>query len=170
MIYDGREMEQRFLAVLDRQLEENLQKIRAVVEFMRQDELWWRPNESCNSVGNLLLHVCGNLSQWILAGVGGEMYDRRRAAEFAARGTEGKADLIARTTDVVGRCRSVVATATREQLLAVRQIQGTETDGLGALFHSVDHMGYHTGQIVYIGKELVGGRAEIEFYPHLRGK
>lgn len=163
-------MELHFLALADRQIEQNLQKIRAVVDLMREDEAWWRPNESCNSVGNLLLHLCGNLSEWILSGVGGELYERRRAAEFAARGTVTKAELMARLTDVVARCRSVLAAATKDQLIAPRQIQGTDTDGLGAIYHSVDHMGYHTGQIVLIGKQLVGGRAEIEFYPHLRGK
>jgi uncharacterized damage-inducible protein DinB len=167
--YDGG-MELRFLALADRQLEQNIQKIRAVVELMDEGEVWWRPNESCNSVGNLLLHLCGNLSQWILAGVGGELYERRRSAEFAARETERKAEILARLTDVVSRCRSVVATATREQLLGIRQIQGTETDGLGATFHAVEHMGYHTGQIIYIAKQLIGTRKEIEFYPQLRGK
>jgi uncharacterized damage-inducible protein DinB len=163
-------MELHLLGLADRQIEQNLQKIRAVVEVMSEDEVWWRPNESCNSVGNLLLHVCGNLSQWILAGVGGEIYERRRAGEFAARETVTKAELMARLTDVVARCRSVVASATKDQLIALRQIQGSETDGLGAIYHAVDHMGYHTGQVVFIGKQLVGGRAEIEFYPHLRGK
>jgi uncharacterized damage-inducible protein DinB len=163
-------MELHFLALADRQIEQNLQKICAVVELMSEDEVWWRPNESCNSVGNLLLHVCGNLSQWILAGVGGELYERRRPEEFTARETVTKAELLARLTDAVARCRSVLATATKDQLIALRQIQGSETDGLGAIYHSVDHMGYHTGQVVFIGKQLVGGRAEIDFYPHLRGK
>jgi uncharacterized damage-inducible protein DinB len=163
-------MELRFVALADRQLEQNFQKLRAVVELMSEEDLWWRPNDSSNSVGNLMLHVCGNLSQWILAGVGGELYDRRRAEEFAARGVASKAELLARLNDVVGRCRSVVGSATRDQLLPVRRIQGTETDGLGAIFHSVDHLTYHTGQIIYVAKLLMHGREEIEFYPHLRGK
>lgn len=163
-------MELSFVALAERQLEQSLQKIRACVEELREDELWWRPNEKCNAVGNLILHLCGNLSQWILAGVGGEIFDRRRAAEFEARETAGKAELLARLTDVVGRCRGIVAAATREQLIAPRRIQATETDGLGAVFHAVEHLSYHTGQIVFIAKQLAGHRSEIEFYPHLRGK
>jgi uncharacterized damage-inducible protein DinB len=163
-------MELSFVALAERQLEQSLQRIRACVEVMREDELWWRPNEKCNAVGNLILHLCGNLSQWILAGVGGELFDRRRAAEFEAREAAGKAELLARLTDVVGRCRGVVAAATREQLIAPRRIQATETDGLGAIFRAVEHLSYHTGQIVFIAKQLAGERTEIEFYPHLRGK
>ena len=164
------DMELRFVVVVDRQLEQSLQKIRTCVDALRDDELWWRPNESCNAVGNLILHVCGNLSQWILAGVGGELFERHRAAEFSARGTAGKAELLERLTDVVGRCRGVVATAARDQLIAARRIQDTDTDGLGAIFHAVEHMSYHAGQIVFIAKQLAADRTEIEFYPHLRGK
>jgi uncharacterized damage-inducible protein DinB len=164
-------MEARFLELADRELGRNLDKILACVGKLDDAQVWWRPHEGSNSVGNLLLHLTGNLSQWVLAGLGGRAFDRRRAEEFAARGSAaGKDEIVGRLADVVADCRKVLKELSASDLRAARTIQGDDTDGLGAIFHVVEHLGYHTGQIVLLAKELAGPRAEIEFYPHLRGK
>jgi uncharacterized damage-inducible protein DinB len=149
--------------------EQYLAKIRTCVQLLDEHELWWRPNDHCNSVGNLLLHLSGNLSQWILEGVGGEPFDRRRSAEFSARRTASGAELVERVEQVVGRCREVVLAVSADQLVARRSIQDVDTDVQGAIIHAVEHMSYHTGQIVFVCKQLAGERSDIEFYPRLRG-
>jgi len=146
---------------------EYLDKIEAAVEPLSEEQVWWRPNEASNSIGNLLVHLAGNLSQWVLEGLGGEPYERHRDAEFAARGGASKAELVARLRATVGRCRAVVAGLGADELARQRRIQGDEPDGYHALFHAVEHMSYHTGQIVLLAK--VHG-ARVDFYPQHRGE
>lgn len=153
-----------------RYLEEYLDKIRLAVERLTEDELWWRPGPGTNSAGNLILHLCGNLSLWILAGVGGRSYERRRSEELAADRSHGKGELLARLEEVVAACRGVLAGLAPEDLAREAAIQGYDTDLLGAVFHAVEHMSYHTGQIVWIAKELGAGGEPFELYPQHQGE
>src|SRR5215470_3429148 len=108
-------------------------KIRAAVEALPADSLWWRGNEQSNSVGNLLLHLNGNVRQWILGGVGRQQTDRHRAEEFAARTGPPAAALLDdldRTLDEVDR---VLARLTDADLLESRTIQGREITVLDAI-------------------------------------
>ncbi len=155
-------------AEADRLFAEYLDKIERSAGLLSAEQIWWRPDPSCNSVGNLLLHLCGNLSQWVLAGLGGRSFDRRRREEFAAKAGDDGAALIRRLREAVTACRAVVGDLSEEDLGRGLVIQGYSRTGFGALLHAVEHMSYHTGQIVAIAKQLVGGRTEIEFYPHLR--
>jgi uncharacterized damage-inducible protein DinB len=153
-----------------RQFTEYLRKITSCVNLLGEDEVWWRANPGCNPVGNLLLHLTGNLSQWVLAGLGGEGFDRDRAAEFSAAGGPDRDALLTRLGEVVSRAARVAESVSEGDLQRRLTIQGMERDGFGVLFHAVEHMGYHTGQIVHIAKQIAGTREEIEFYPHLRGR
>ncbi len=147
---------------------EYLDKIERTAGRLTPEQLWWRPNAACNSVGNLLLHLCGNLSQWVLAGLGGEGFERRRDEEFAAAGGADAAALLARLREVVLACRSLTERLTERDLERTMTIQGYTSTGFGVLLHAVEHMSYHTGQIVFVAKQLLGGPAEIEFYPQLK--
>lgn len=146
---------------------EYLGKIAAAVEPLTEEQVWWRPGEGSNSIGNLLAHLDGNLSQWVLAGLGGESYERHRDAEFAARGGVAKAVLLERLRATVGRCCAVAARLTADDLARLHRIQTYELDGRRALFHTVEHMSYHTGQIVLLAK-LHG--VPLDFYPQHRGE
>jgi uncharacterized damage-inducible protein DinB len=146
---------------------EYLGKIAAALEPLGEEQVWWRPDEGSNSVGNLLAHLDGNLSQWVLAGLGGEPYERHRDAEFAARGGASKAELLAHLRATVERCCAVAARLTDDDLARPHRIQKYELDGARALFHTVEHMSYHTGQIVLLAK-LHGAR--LDFYPQHRGE
>ncbi len=149
-------------------LEQYLNKIRYCVALLDEDEVWRRPVAGSNSIGNLLLHLAGNLSLWVLDSLGGEHHLRQRSLEFSAERTLDKTELVARLAEVVERCCEVTAGLTENQLAHELSIQGYSTDGRGALFHAVEHMSYHTGQIVYWTKVMTAGRAEIEFYPQHR--
>ena len=148
--------DQRFLELSAGHLGEYAEKIRRSTEGISEEQVWWRPNEASNSVGNLLLHLRGNLSQWILDALGGVAYERKRDLEFSAREASGKADLLARLSEVVVSCQQVIRNLTAEQLTAPRQIRGDDVDGVEAVYHVVEHMSYHTGQIAFVSKQLSG--------------
>jgi uncharacterized damage-inducible protein DinB len=148
--------DQRFLELSADYLDEYAKKIRRSAEALSEEQIWWRPNQASNSIGNLLLHLCGNLSQWVLASLGGMAYERQRDAEFSALGGTGKAALLARLDQVVASCQAVIRGLPAEQLLARRQIQRNDVDGYEAVYHAVEHMSYHTGQIASFAKELAG--------------
>jgi uncharacterized damage-inducible protein DinB len=153
-----------------RYLEEYLDKIRLALAELDEEQVWWRPAPGTNSAANLLLHLCGNLSLWILAGAGGRPYQRHRGGEFAAQGGFTKAELVERLTRVVGDCREVLAALDAGDLGRPLEVQGYETDLLSAVVHGVEHMSYHTGQIVWIAKQLRAGTAPFEFYPRHSGE
>lgn len=158
----------RLLRRAESYLQEYLDKIRACVELLSDEQVWWRPHAGSNSAGNLILHLCGNLSQWVVAGLGGAAPARQRSLEFAARGGVDKQELLDRLSRVVASCRETLAGLAEDDLSASRRIQGIDTDGLGALMHAVEHMSYHTGQIAFITKQLLGEGHTIEFYPQHR--
>jgi uncharacterized damage-inducible protein DinB len=160
--YDGPMNDQRFLDLSAGYLDEYARKIRKSAEGLSEDQLWWRPNPASNSIGNLVLHLCGNLSQWVLASLGGVPYERQRDAEFSARGGKSKATLLDRLDHVVASCRTVIRSLPAAELLALRTIRGDEVDGVEAVYHAVEHMSYHTGQIASFAKELAGRDLDLD--------
>jgi uncharacterized damage-inducible protein DinB len=163
-------MHDRFLETSAEFLGTFLRRIQDCVARLSEDEVWWRPNPAVNSVGNLLLHLHGNLSQWILDGLAGARFERHRDHEFAEEGPLRKAELLARLERAVAECQRVVRGLSPEELVAPREIQGYRTDGVYTVQHVVEHMSYHTGQIVQTTKALRGPEEGIEFYPQLRGQ
>lgn len=158
------------LAQLDRDLALYLEKIRRCAGLLDDEQLWWRPNPRSNSVGNLILHLCGNLSQWLLAGVGGQPDERRRSLEFSADRVSGGAELVERLAAVVGASRELLERLNEAELAAGREIQGHASDGLRAVLHAWEHMSYHTGQIVLLTKQQIDDDVPLDFYPQLRGR
>jgi uncharacterized damage-inducible protein DinB len=151
-----------------RYLEEYVAKIRFAVERLPPERLWWRPAEGCNSAGNLLLHLCGNLSLWLLKSVGGEDFTRDRAGEFAATGGADGPELVARLEAIVGRCTALLRRLGDADLARALVVQGYDTDVLGVVFHAVEHMSYHTGQILWLLKQALPAGERVELYPQHR--
>ena len=146
-----------------------LVKITAAMDELTDDQIWWRPNDASNSVGNLVLHLCGNARQWIVAGVGGAPDARERAKEFAERGPIARgplAALLERTlADVDARLadleRAVGDAGSDAPLQRACTPQGFSQTVLDAVFHVVEHFSYHTGQIVLLAKWHAGGRIRL---------
>jgi uncharacterized damage-inducible protein DinB len=161
---------QRFTELSAHYLDQYLSRIRACVAMLSEDEVWWRARPEANTIGNLLLHLHGNLSLWVLNALGGQPFERHRSAEFAADRSASKTEMLERLAATVASCRAVIAGMDDQALAAPRKIQGYDTDGLGALYHVVEHMSYHTGQIVFVTKQIAGGREAIEFWPQHRGE
>jgi len=137
-------------------MQQYLPWLRACLEKLSEEEVWWRPNAQSNSAGNLILHLCGNIRQWIIHGVGGALDERQRAAEFAERGPIPKAELLAQLEATLAEVEQVLQRVTAEELAQPRQIQGLDQTVLSAIFHVVEHFSYHTGQIIYLTKMRTG--------------
>ncbi len=136
--------------------EDYVPKIRRALERMPEEDLWWRPNEASNSVGNLLLHLAGNIRQWIVSGVGGAPDARHRQAEFDAAEGQGGAALLERLEAAVTDAAAVLAELDPARLGEEIRIQGHETTVLKAICHAVEHFSMHTGQILWIAKARAG--------------
>jgi|KBSSwiStaDraftv2_1062776.scaffolds.fasta_scaffold29247_3 uncharacterized damage-inducible protein DinB len=144
-----------------------LPKIRAALDVVPEADLWWRPNENANSIGNLLLHLAGNIRQWVVSGVGGAPDRRDRASEFARREPIPRAALLALITEAVLEADSVLASTDPASLGERRAVQGRTVTLLEAIYHAVEHFGMHTGQIVYIAKLRSG--VDLGFYQLVDG-
>jgi uncharacterized damage-inducible protein DinB len=138
-------------------------KIRAAVEVMPADRLWWRPNEQSNSIGNLLLHLSGNVRQWIVSGVGGRPDVRKRNMEFAARGGATAAGMLDGLDATLREVDEVLRALLPGELLERRLIQGRDTTVFEAVYHVVEHFAGHTGQIIWIAK-MASAPGAVKFY------
>ena len=137
-------------------------KILAAIERLSDADLWWRPNDASNSVGNLILHLAGNVRQWIVGGVGGAPDHRERALEFSRRDPLTRAELLNTLERAVRDADAVLGTLPTAALGEQRLIQGREVTVLAAVYHVVEHFSTHVGQIVLIVKQRSG--ADLGFY------
>jgi len=146
-------------------LEQYWPRLRKAVEMLSDEQVWWRPNEASNSIGNLILHLNGNIWQWLVASFNRLDDERDRPAEFNAVGDLSAADLLARLGQTLEEAAKVLARLTQEELLATWHIQGYTVSGLAAVYQVVEHFGLHYGQIVYITKMQEG--RDLGFYSEL---
>lgn len=128
-------------------------------------QVWWRPANSLNSVANLVLHVCGNLTQWILIDTHGTADNRDRDAEFAAVGGHTKEDLRESLDGTLDEVRLAIGSVSAEQLLLPRVIQGFNVTRLGAIVHSVTHFVGHTHQAIQVTRLQLGKTYRFEWSP-----
>jgi hypothetical protein len=142
-----------------------LARIRHCLGQLTDEQVWWRPRPGLNSVGNLVLHLCGNLRQWVVVGLGGGTDSRDRPAEFAERGPIPKAELLRRLEAVVDEARAVLARQTAGRLLEARRVQGFDVTGLAAVFDSVPHFRGHTQEIVGLTRLQLGDAYRFAWAP-----
>src|SRR5215469_1049142 len=154
-----------FLAESRQTLAGSLKKIVNCLTQLDDEDLWWRQHESHNSIQNVVLHLCGNVRQWIVHGVGGEPDVRHRPNEFSDRQPLAKAELLARLQGTLTQADRVLAGLPPERLLDARRIQGFETTVLAAIFDSVSHFVGHTHQIVYITRLRLGDAYRFQWEP-----
>ena len=130
----------------------HLPRIERCLRMLSEKEIWWRPNSSSNSVGNLVLHLNGNVRQWIIAGLGCRPFSRERDKEFSERGPISRRRLAARLKTTVREACRIIGDLTTEDLKRQHAIQGFQMAGLRALLHVTEHFAFHAGQIIYVTK------------------
>ena len=141
---------------------EYVPKIRGALAVISDDDCWWRGHETDNSIGNLVLHLSGNIRQWIYHTLGGHEYARDRDREFSERNRIPKAELIAHLEQAVMDADEVLKDFPTEKLHRQYHIQIYNVTGFEAILHVTEHFSYHTGQIIYIAK-LRSGK-DLKFY------
>lgn len=140
-------------------------RMRACVESVSDEQVWWRPNDACNSVGNLLLHLNGNVYQWLVASFNRLEDGRNRPAEFAERQEMPRAALLQKLGATLDEAAAVLSRLTEADLVQTFEIQGYTVTGLDAVYQVVEHFGLHHGQIIYVTKMLRG--EDLGFYREL---
>ena len=140
-------------------------RMRQCVESLTTEQIWWRPNAESNSIGNLMLHLNGNVRQWLIDSFNGSASARDRPSEFAAQGGVDAPTLIHTLGATVQEATDVLARLTEADLVRTFDIQGYSVTGVHAVYHVVEHFGMHYGQIVYITKQIRG--EDLGFYREL---
>lgn len=140
-------------------------RLRVCVEPLTFEQVWWRPNTASNSIGNLILHLNGNVRQWLVVSFNRQADDRNRPAEFAAEDGMGAVQLLEKLGSTMNDASEVLARLTEADLIAPFEIQGYHVSGLEAVYQVVEHFGLHYGQIAYIAKSLSG--RDLGFYREL---
>lgn len=140
-------------------------RLKTCVESLSVEQIWWRPNKASNSIGNLILHLNGNVTQWLVASFNKDEDRRNRPEEFAALGGISAAELLSRLGATIAEAEKVLNRLTVEELLAEYEIQGYHVRGLDAVYQVIEHFGLHYGQIAYITKSLSG--QDLGFYREL---
>ncbi len=140
-------------------------RLKECVAPLTQEQVWWRPNPASNSIGNLLLHLNGNVGQWLVASFNKNEDKRNRPAEFSAQSGLTTVELLALLGATVNEASKVLARLTADELLAPYVIQGYHVRGLDAVYQVVEHFGMHYGQILYIAKAQTA--RDLGFYKEL---
>lgn len=147
-----------------------LPRIVRCLEELSPEQIWWRPNPASNSVGNLVLHLMGNVRQWIMGGLGGAPDVRERDKEFAERGPLPRRVLVGRLRRTVKEACRVLRKLSAEDLAHDYSIQGFRVRGFAAAFHVAEHFSHHAGQIILMTKMLTGRDLEFTHLPGDRRK
>jgi hypothetical protein len=121
-------------------------------ELLTDEEIWWRPNDASNSMGNIVLHLCGNVRQWIISGLGGSEDTRQRDLEFSEKGPIPRDILLAKLRGTVNEASRVIANLSAKDLSKTYEIQGYRAAGVDVLVRIPAHFAYHAGQVVYFAK------------------
>ena len=149
----------------DRLMNRQWPSMKACVAPLTEEQVWWRPNEASNTIGNLLLHLNGNITQWLVDSFDRNEDRRDRPAEFAADRGLTAAELLQRLGATLDKAAKVLDRLTTEELLAPYEIQGYKVRGLDAVYQVVEHFAQHYGQVAYITKSLLG--KDLGFYRDL---
>jgi len=158
-------VESLFLEVSAAKLLEFLGRIEACLAKLTDDQIWARGHETNNAVGNLVLHLGGNVRQWVICGLGGEADRRDRDSEFEARGGRNAGELMAGIRSAAEQAVAVIRGLTTDQLTAGYSIQSYAVSGVEIVYHVVEHFAQHTAQIIFATKMLV--QDDMGFYRHL---
>lgn len=161
----AQDVSQAALSAARESLANGMKKIEHCLAQLTDEQVWWRPREEMNSIANLMLHLAGNMRQWIVSGVGGAPDVRNRPEEFSDRSGEPKSVLLAKLVDVIHECDLTLARLDAEQLLSRRRIQGYDVTAMQAMFKVIPHFQGHVQEIIHITREQLGQAYRFDFVP-----
>jgi uncharacterized damage-inducible protein DinB len=151
-------MEEKFIKEFIEQsifiIDQNTPRITRCMNELEEEEIWKRPNNVSNSVGNLILHLCGNITQYIISSLGKAKDIRERDKEFSANSGYSKSELIEKLHTTIEKAKTVIQKMDGDNLLRKRIVQGFQYSGIGIIIHVTEHYSYHTGQVAFWTKLL----------------
>jgi len=143
-----------FVSQAIHRIDENTEKLATCMQELEESEIWKRPNAHSNSVGNIILHLCGNIRQYAISSLANNKDVRERDKEFSADGGYSGPDLLQKLTDTLDQAKNIIQNVTGEELLRKRKVQGYTHSGIGIIIHVTEHYSYHTGQVIFWTKLL----------------
>ena len=155
-----------FLRVARKELRQGCDRVCDCLGRLSAEQIWHRDHAIENSIGNLVLHLCGNVRQWIFSGVGGQPDDRDRDWEFSTREPLSAAALAERLSRTVDEADALLAAFPPESLTETRSIQVYDVTVLHAITHVLTHFAGHVGQIIWATKHLTG--QDLGYYGYLK--
>jgi hypothetical protein len=133
-----------------------LPRIERSIDGLSAESVWWRANAQSNSIGNLLLHLDGNVRQWIVSGIGGAADMRERQREFDATGGGTGSELFTKLRTTVGEADRILSALDPTSLLEHRHVQSYDVTVMRAIYAVIEHFSMHTGQIIMLAKVWKG--------------
>ncbi len=143
-------------------MSENLPRVKKCLNLLTTQQIWQRPNAQSNSIGNLILHLCGNITQYINASLGEEKDERNRDLEFTSTEKMNAEELYGKFEEVFLKAILIILKTDKKELLKSRKVQGFTLTGMGIILHVTEHLLYHVGQIAFYTKQLTN--TDLGFY------
>ena len=159
---DSKEFISEFIHHSLYRIEENTKRVNVCIHELSETEIWNRPNKNSNSVGNLILHLCGNITQYIISSLGKTEDKRQRDKEFSTENGYFKNDLLEKLNTTISKATNIIQNASEEELFRKRNVQGYFYSGIGIIVHVTEHYSYHTGQIIFWTKSVKN--KDLAFY------
>ena len=145
-------------------LKEGQRMIHLAMEKAKEEQLWLMPGKIGTPLGNQILHICGNMTQYAIASLTDTKDQRQRDSEFSTKGGFTKNELLQKLDHTVAQAIAAIENAPIEAFLNNRKVQGFEFSGVGVVLHAVEHFSYHVGQIAFWVKQL--NQLDLGFYTH----
>jgi uncharacterized damage-inducible protein DinB len=155
-------IKKEFIRDCVRHLNEYTKRVKICLDMLSEEQVWQKPNEASNSIANLMLHLCGNMTQYVLSSLGSRADLRERDKEFSAKGGFTKEQLFEKLSGVVHSVIEEIQIHDEESLLKTRTVQGFEKSGIAIILHITEHYSYHTGQIALLTKLMTN--EDLGFY------
>lgn len=147
------EFKNLFLLEIQRRLfKEGVTRLKKCLAQLTEEEIWHRPNANSNSMGNITLHLCGNVRQWVIAGLGGAKDIRHRQQEFDEKGPIPVEKMLQDLDALMEEVEELLNQTSAEDLLKTYSVQGFRESGISILVHVTEHFSYHVGQMTYYVK------------------
>ena len=160
--------EKEFLNETDRRIGTAHDRIIHCLTQLNEEHIWNRSRQNVNSIGIILQHLCGNLRQWIISGIGGDKDVRNRPLEFSDDSKLSKAELLAKFKGIINDCKNAIKNFDPSKILEVRQIQGFDRSVLRAIYGTITHLEFHAGQIMYQTRLLLGEQYTLNWVPQTK--
>lgn len=155
-----------FITAAVARLRQQESRIHDCLSRLTEDQIWSRGNENSNSIGNLVLHLVGNLGQWVVSGLGGQPDNRDRDSEFATRAGLSPLDLSARLRSRMDEVVQIIAAVPASRLLETVTPQGYTLPVMELITHITEHFYHHGGQIILLTKLYLD--VDLAYYKHLK--